>query len=165
MQGASPFEVIARYQATAPVDLDAIARDLGLAVRRAPLGRQVAGQIMRDPMRGGRSGFSIFINSDEHPNRQRFTLAHEIAHFVLHRDLIEDGIVDDTMYRSEMSNAYEAQANKMAADIIMPVRLVKRLWPSQPSPEAMAKAFGVSTAAMKIRLDGLGLKSNQSSMF
>jgi Zn-dependent peptidase ImmA (M78 family) len=33
-----------------------------------------------------------------HPNRQRFTLAHEIAHYVLHRDLVENGIVDDTMY-------------------------------------------------------------------
>ena len=93
--------------------------NLGLLVKKQSLGNEIAGQIVRDSWRNGntgRSGFTIYINSDQHPNRQRFTLAHEIAHYILHRDLIEDGLIDDTMYRSSLSNFYETQANRMAAD-------------------------------------------------
>ncbi|HEY0522277.1 MAG TPA: ImmA/IrrE family metallo-endopeptidase, partial [Stellaceae bacterium] len=85
-----------------------------------------------------------------------FTLAHEIAHFILHRDLIEDGVSDDTMYRSkELSGYHEVQANRMAADILMPVMLVKRAAELQSNPDLLARVFRVSPAAMKIRLDGL----------
>ncbi|MBU0581924.1 MAG: ImmA/IrrE family metallo-endopeptidase [Alphaproteobacteria bacterium] len=151
---ADPFEVIARHQKAPPIPLDAISADLGLRVVQTPLGSDTAGQIVRDGR--SHSGYSIYINSTQHPNRQRFTWAHEIAHFALHRDLIESGIVDDTMYRSSLSNFYEVQANKMAADILMPIRLVKR-WRDlmQMDVVQLAKAFQVSTASMQIRLDGL----------
>ncbi|RWQ24221.1 ImmA/IrrE family metallo-endopeptidase [Mesorhizobium sp.] len=149
-----PFEVIARYQRMPPVQLDLIASELGLRVVNLPLGNEIAGQIMRDGR--GRSGYSILINSTQHPNRQRFTFAHEIAHFVLHRDLIESGIVDDTMYRSSLSSFYEVQANKLAADILMPIRLVKKYRDSLGGDvAALAKKFQVSQASMQIRLDGL----------
>ncbi len=134
----SPMAVVARYQRNPPVDLDSIARDLGIKVYKRPLGKAIAGQIMRDRISGGPSGFSIWVNSEEHPNRQRFTLAHEIAHFILHRDLIETGIVDDTMYRSSLSNYYEVQANRLAADILMPVRLVKA-WRVSLQAEAVGR--------------------------
>lgn len=83
-------------------------------------------------------------------------MAHEIAHFALHRDLIESGIIDDTMYRSELSDVYEVQANKMAADILMPIRLVKKQRELLGGDVgALARVFQVSQASMKIRLDGL----------
>src|SRR5690348_7730596 len=112
----NPFAVIARHQQSAPVDVDAIANDLGLKVYRTDLGPEVFGILKRDSSRGGWSGYAVWVNGKNHPNRQRFTLAHEIAHFVLHRDLIEDGIIDDTQYRSSLSGEYETQANKLAAD-------------------------------------------------
>src|SRR5690349_11844327 len=101
----SPFSILAKHQSV-PVNVDGIARDLGLPVIRRDLGSMIAGQLMRKPG-AGRSGFVIYINSSEHVNRQRFTLAHEIAHFILHRDLIETGVTDDTMYRSELTDFYE----------------------------------------------------------
>lgn len=151
----SPMAVVARYQRNPPVDLDSIARDLGIKVYKRPLGKAIAGQIMRDRISGGPSGFSIWVNSEEHPNRQRFTLAHEIAHFILHRDLIETGIVDDTMYRSSLSNYYEVQANRLAADILMPVRLVKAWRVREIDPVRLAILFRVSSEAMKIRLQSI----------
>lgn len=150
---ADPFEVIARHQKAPPIPLDRIAEDLGLRVVFTSLGSEIAGQIMRDGR--SRSGYSIYVNATQHPNRQRFTLAHEIAHFALHRDLIENGIVDDTMYRSSLSNFYEVQANKMAADTLMPIRLVKRYRDQGADVNALASLFKVSAASMKIRLDGL----------
>ncbi len=90
-----------------------------------------------------------------------FTIAHEIAHYILHRELIGDGIVDDILYRSGLSDHLEAQANRLAADLIMP-------WPSlhkriqelsdlknEELYEQLAKDFEVSTTAMKIRLGKL----------
>ncbi len=154
----SPFEILARHQAQTPVNPERIASDLGIKVYPAFLGPNIAGKIVRDKAKGGPSGFAIYVNATEHPNRQRFTMAHEIAHYVLHRDLIESGIVDDTMYRSEqMSNAFEAQANQMAADILMPVRLVKAMWSISGSVEVMARSFGVSKDAMRIRLEAMSL--------
>ncbi|RXF67112.1 ImmA/IrrE family metallo-endopeptidase [Hansschlegelia zhihuaiae] len=150
----SPLAVVARHQASLPVNLDAIARDLGIPVQFRPLGEGVAGLIMRTG--APPSNFQILINSTEHPNRQRFTLAHELAHFILHRDLIDSNITDDTMYRSDMSNYIEVQANKMAADILMPWRLVRKYNEKyNGNVEDLSRLFAVSKAAMQIRLDGL----------
>jgi hypothetical protein len=151
----SPLAVVAKFQQEPPVDLDGIARDLGVKVYQAPLGSGISGQIMRDRLRGGPSGFAIYVNSAEHPNRRRFTFAHELAHFILHRDLIETGVIDDTMYRSALSDHYEVQANRMAADILMPVRLVKLWRVRERDPVRLATLFGVSSQAMQIRLNGI----------
>jgi hypothetical protein len=37
-----------------------------------------------------------------------------------HRDLIGDGLIDDGMYRSKLGGDYERQANRFAAEILMP---------------------------------------------
>lgn len=125
------------------------------------LGEGIAGQIKRDSIRGGRSGFAIYINSADHPNRRRFTHAHELAHFILHRDLIESGVTDDTMYQSGLSNYYEVQANKMAADILMPIRLVK-IWANrQLNIKELAETFQVSPEAMRIRIESIGPAINR----
>ena len=154
----SPFAIIAKYQ-TLPIEVKGIARELGLPVTETYLGDNIAGQIIRAPGRS-RSGFLIFVNSSEHPNRQRFTIAHEIAHFILHRDLIEDGVTDDTLYRSpELSSYLEVQANRLAADILMPIRLLKREYAKTQDPRGLAKLFGVSPAAMDIRLKALSSAS------
>jgi predicted transcriptional regulator len=151
----SPMAVVVKYQKEPPVMLGPIAKELGIKVSRIPLGRSIAGQIMRDHLRGGRSGFHILINSDDALNRQKFTLAHELAHFILHRDLIESGIVDDTMYRSELGSVYETQANQLAADILMPIRLIKKWRLIVPDVKELAKKFDVSEQAMAIRLKGM----------
>ena len=157
-----PLAIIARYQVVPPVNVEAIAESLGLAVYRQILGDNIAAMILRDRLRGGQSGFAVFINTNDMKVRQRFSLAHEIAHYVLHRDLIENGVTDDTMYRSsELSSHYETQANKFAADILMPIRLIKKSYQAnqsyQPNPSlsGLASLFQVSKASMKIRLDGL----------
>jgi Zn-dependent peptidase ImmA (M78 family) len=153
----SPLAVVARFQVAPPVSVGDIANALGIRVIRRSLGSEVAGMIMRDPSAGNRSGFVIYINSDDHINRQRFTAAHELAHYILHRDLIENGVVDDTMYRSkELSSTYETQANQLAADILMPIRLVKKWRELLPNVKDLAKKFGVSEQAMSIRLSGIG---------
>jgi Zn-dependent peptidase ImmA (M78 family) len=115
----------------------------------------VSGKIFRDPLNGGASGFSIAVNASENPLRKRFTVAHEISHFILHREQLENGdLIDDTMYRSGLSSAEETAANRLAADILMPYALIQSLIQSGiRDVVSMANALQVSQPAMKIRLN------------
>ena len=153
----NPFAIIARHQTSVPIDVELLATDLGLKVYHADLGDDIYGKLTRDASKGGWSKYAVFVNKTNHPNRQRFTLAHEIAHFVLHRDLIEDGIIDDTQYRSTLSSDHETQANKLAADILMPRALVRAEFQRNRAIAPLAVRFQVSEAAMKIRLESLRL--------
>lgn len=151
----TPVQVLAKYHAKAPVDVLGIAQDLGLNVwGMHSLGPNISGKIFRDKVNGGSSGFSIAVNSTESAVRQRFTIAHEISHFLLHRPQLENGdLIDDTMYRSGLSNAEESAANKMAAHILMPFSLINSLVSEGVTDvESLAARLQVSRTAMKIRL-------------
>jgi hypothetical protein len=111
------------YTREVPVKLGSLARDLGLEVFKSPLKPEISGLI--EPSDTAPAGFRIRLNRHETAERQRFTLAHEIAHFLLHREHIGGGVVDNVMYRSNLSSRLEVEANKLAADLIMPWRLVR----------------------------------------
>jgi Zn-dependent peptidase ImmA (M78 family) len=108
--------------------------------------------------RGSPSGFAIYLNKNDGSRRQRFTLAHEIAHYILHRDLIGDGLIDDALYRSRLSNLYERQANRFAAEVLMPAPVVRNYFQAgMREPRTLAIALNVSEAAVRIRLEELKL--------
>jgi len=85
-------------------------------------------------------------------------VAHEIAHYLLHRDQIGQGITDDALYRSSLSDSREAEANRLAADILMPRGAIATAVAKIGAVERdelvakMADEFGVSEIAMRIRL-------------
>lgn len=136
-----------------PVNIIALADALGLSVHEAMLGSDISGEIYPDLFAGGSSGYSIRINASDPEVRKRFTVAHEVAHFLRHRDRINNSLIDDRMYRSRLGKTVEAEADQLAADLLMPRRLVGRLRQSGiTSPEELAARFKVSTKAMKIRL-------------
>ena len=139
---------------TAPVDVGAVAADLGLKIYESALGEGVSGALVRDATYETPSGFVIFVNSEEAYVRQRFTAAHEIGHFVLHRDQIGQRIEDNYLLRAEgLSNALERQANKFAADLLMPYPLIEALvQQGVDGLDALASRLQVSQVAMAIRL-------------
>lgn len=150
----SPIEIVGDFTREAPVDLGRMAEALGLeAVLDPGLPDDVSGKIARV----GR-GYRVSVNAGHPPRRQRFTLAHEIAHYVLHRDLIGDGITDDAMYRSVLRGDIESQANRFAADLLMPAALVRAAWRQGVKSYAeMAARFDVSEDAARIRMRDLRL--------
>ena len=110
----------------------------------------------------GTGTHKITVNQ-EHPfTRQRFTIAHELGHFLLHERLIGSGIDDDRAYRSSSAGRYyntdigpkeETGANKIAATILMPIELVNaRRAEGIVGVGQLAEEFGVSKHAMSIRL-------------
>lgn len=149
-------EIVKRFTSSFPVKVGELANELGLKVTRAPLPPKVSGLIQ--PSDDAKAGFEIRVNKYEMPERQRFTVAHEIAHYLLHRDQIGSGVVDSIMYRSNLTSRKETEANRLAADIVMPAREVRRELArlgghrTEEVVEELATLFRVSVPAMKVRL-------------
>ncbi len=149
---------ILRLQKAPPVDITGIAAVLGLKVwesKSLPLG--IAGKLFRDEQNGGESRYSIVVRSDDPLVRKRFTVAHEIAHYLLHRHLFKRELIDDALYRSTLSTPIEAQANAFAADLLMPRHLLRQF--EDKSVEELASLFQVSEEAMSIRLESSAIAS------
>lgn len=139
-----------------PVSLSNIASRLGIPVIAATLPPGISGEIR--PSANSDSGYEIRVNRHDSKPRQRFTVAHEIAHYLLHEHLIGDGIRDSVLYRSAQSSAVEAEANRIAADLVMPANTID-LWKRQRRidtiddrvVEDLAIIAKVSKPALKIR--------------
>ena len=158
MARSTVTEKIAERQKKAPVKIVSLAHDLGLKVYVSDtLGSNVSGMIRRDSDRGGDSGYAIFVNASHAETRRRFTIAHEVAHYILHEDLIGDGIVEDALLRADgFSNSLERQANAMAANLLMPWHLIDRARSEGVQTiEALASDFQVSKDAMSYRILGV----------
>jgi len=148
--------IVDRHLSEIPVKLGALASDLGLEVFKSSLKPGISGLI--EPSDSASAGYRIRLNRHEVLERQRFTLAHEIAHFLLHRQDIGAGVVDDVMFRSSLSSRKEVEANKLASELVMPdreVALARRQYAHLPTEELvveLAKKFRVSQQAMRIKL-------------
>lgn len=145
------LNIIREFTAQVPVRVGALAKALGLRVLLSTLPLNISGMLEPDD----EGGHVIKINRFEPKERQRFTIAHEIAHYLLHRHLIARGVVDSALYRSKLSSRLEAEANRLAADILMPRILVEQERDSVPDgvdvDRYLAQKFEVSLPAMEIR--------------
>ncbi len=149
-----PMTVIGKHWDTVPVPIDAIIRECGLALSYEPLPDAVSGYIERQEG----DGYKIVVNSTHARTRQRFTAAHELGHYIYHRDLLGEGVGDNRAYRTEGTDRpnanirpmHERQANSFAANVLMPRHLITKLV-NQPTDELAVK-FGVSVEAMRIRM-------------
>jgi Zn-dependent peptidase ImmA (M78 family) len=139
-----------------PVKLGAIAERLGVKVLLSTLPRGTSGRIGQE---GG--DFVIRINRHEAKHRQRFTLAHELAHYLLHRERIEaDGEWSENVLLRAPNQPIqiEYEANRLASDLVIPSHLLAQATADYTGPmtseviEDLARRFGVSTAAMEIKL-------------
>lgn len=154
-----------------PVNIEQAIRDCGIKLNKnAKLPEGIAGHVRTMPD----GSYEIASSSSDHYYRQRFTLAHELGHYVLHKSMIGSGVDDDRKYRStELGDLYntkidefhERQANAFAASILMPESLLTEYIKtrseeisSMPDLADMAKAFQVSTAALRWRLKNVGLE-------
>lgn len=142
-------EIIRNNQTKWPVSVVKIANDMGLkvfTVEEWP--KELSGKITKKE-----NVFVIYVNARHIKVRQRFTIAYEIAHFVLHSHLIKEEIIHDSLYRSGLSNSIESKANAYAVDILMPWHLInKAIKEGMAEIETFAEAFNVSNSTMSIRL-------------
>ena len=145
-------KVIRDHQIEAPVKVIPIAHAFGVRMyKNRSWVDGLSGLIRRD----GEGEYSIHVNANHPITRQRFTMAHELAHFLLHKDKIGDGITDDYLYRSGLCSSIEREANLLAADILMPKHLLINEENAKLTISEQAEKFWVSTTTMDIRLGSL----------
>lgn len=102
--------------------------------------------------------FNIYVNEYQSVNRQRFTIAHEIGHYILHRDYVVEQKIN-VFYRKDFDNfsdTIEQQANLFAASILMPEKVIKNLLQTYTIDD-ISNILKVSRQAVNIRLISLGL--------
>ncbi len=105
----------------------------------------------------GKGGsFEIFLSPYTGRSRDRFTVAHELGHFVLHAQL---GKKEISIARSG-SNKLEAEANLFAAAFLMPEKEFRSVVSALRADGAVAAHFDVSTDAVRVRKQVLGIKTS-----
>ena len=139
-----------------PVKIGAIAKQLGVKVLLSTLSCKVSGQISQE------NGDFIFrINRREAKYRQRFTIAHELAHFLLHREYIEeanDWSENILLHAPDQPIQIEHEANRLAFDLIIPSARLAEAIENFSSPitnetiNNLACLFEVTTVVMENKL-------------
>ena len=148
---------IDRHLLEIPVKLGAVAKDLGIKVLLSTFSLGISGKIGRE-----NGNFVIRVNRHEIRYRQRFTLAHEISHFILHREMIESSKdevwSENVLLRSNAPLECEYEANRLASDLIIPsdrlleeTKNIDRFITSE-CVQYLANKFEVSVPAMKLKL-------------
>lgn len=117
--------------------------------------------------------YEIFVNPFHPLTRQRFSVAHEIAHFVLHKDVIVqngNGISRDTTSQTDpatfgSTSKMESDADELAAKILMPREVIEEYMQKkdydkdEPLEEEdikkIAEHFKVSPLVVIVRLRNL----------
>ena len=112
---------------------------------------------------GGDGSYKIQISDNEPMQRQKFSLAHEIGHIILH-DVDKEKEKEFIEYRkpildyADSSLLYkETQANAFAAALLIPKEDAINVWDSVKDIDDFAEIFEVSKAAAYNRLSNLGL--------
>lgn len=133
-----------------PVDPVRIAREVGVQVVFAQF----------SPDHDNISGFfdvgenAIYVNRNEFPLRQTFTVAHELGHKVLHEEWAKSSdyrvLLRDQLFSGD-DDFHEKEANSFAANLLVPRHMLDRYWRSA-TVEQLSQLFAVSVPVIKNRL-------------
>lgn len=150
----------------APVSVEELVKFCGnVDIRFRPFDGDLSGMVYRH----ADGSIVIGVNSSHSTNRQRYTIAHELGHVLLHKD--EELHVDDGQIiglRNEVSSKAtdpkEIEANTFAAELLMPEGILRSRMAELPqglefedSVTRLAREFQVSPVAMTYRLTNLRL--------
>lgn len=147
-----------------PVPIERIIKARGIVLQYSPLDEDLSGMAFI------KDGVGIIgVNALHHPNRQRFSAAHELAHHVLHAAEIASAVHVDKEFRvlfrddvaSMGTDPLEIEANAFAAELLMPQKFLREAvddhgldLDDDDEVAALAKRFKVSPSAMRFRLGG-----------
>lgn len=146
-----------------------IIRALDIEVRMEEVDADLSGFLFRDAEKGRAV---IGVNAAHPENRVRFTLAHELGHYLLHEgetvhfDGNRPGMTVSLRSNesSKGTNDNEREANLFAAELLMPAKFLEKDLRGQHAMDLMedgtlaelAKKYKVSVQALTFRLNNLG---------
>jgi len=166
------YDLLVEHSAedSVPVPVEKIAREKGLPVIETTMNADVSGALIRSNNLQG-----IAVNAAQSPVRKRFTVAHELGHFLLEhvdRDHVdwEFTVIRRDGLSSEAQDDQEIAANFFAANLLMPRHILRKDVENYKGFDGeirlddtdiliLARRYRVSEAAMRFRLQGLGFVS------
>ncbi|WP_315797902.1 ImmA/IrrE family metallo-endopeptidase [Bradyrhizobium sp. SZCCHNRI3043] len=99
-------------------------------------------------------GSTIFVNKDEPARRQTFTIAHELGHALLHRDLfLKHPEEYKVLLRAPIGlerDPLEQEANAFAAHLLVPAAFLEK-YSKIASNAELARLFNVSEDVIRFR--------------
>lgn len=142
---------VAQTQNLLSVDIDAYARAANARIRYEALEPEESGYTIPKS-----TGFVITVNSNESPERQRFTVCHEIAHIILQ---LPSAHREQPSWFFAKRDLNEVWCDIFASELLMPYQQFKQeISEGDPSVEAietLARTFGTSFPATASRYASL----------
>jgi Zn-dependent peptidase ImmA (M78 family) len=145
-----------------PVPVVEIAKKLGITISEVVMpdfqGIKPSGILNKN-----QGTWTILLNNADSSVRKRFTIAHEIGHYLLHSTesslILDDFPAGETFYRLGLDDPKEKDANYFAACLLMPEDQIKNFWLSGEfkNPAELANRFNVSEVSITYRLKSLSL--------
>lgn len=130
-------------------------RNIGIHIFRRKLSnREISGLYIHDRI----AGHCVLINYNEDIYRQRFSVAHEVAHSIF--DSAEEVMVtyEATSSRYSQQDLVEIRANSFASNYLMPPQMLRSISPwNMDTIVYWAQQFRVSTAALSKALKDEGI--------
>jgi Zn-dependent peptidase ImmA (M78 family) len=156
-------EVLADYGSVmAPVPVEKVIKRRNIRVQFSPLDQELSGMALV------KDGVAVIgVNALHHPNRQRFTMAHELGHHIMHRAHIEGTVHVDKGFAilrrdtlaAQGTDRMEIEANAFASELLIPRDLLEPVIGAGDIDlddvdrlQAIAKKFKVSLSALQYRL-------------
>ncbi|MCC2624899.1 MAG: hypothetical protein K0R14_772 [Burkholderiales bacterium] len=137
----------------APVNIEQIVKNYGIQVYKESMEENQSGAIVINDNASG-----MIINKDDSLSRQRFTMAHELGHFISYKLQNKTGeIIEFRDGTSSLgTNLEEIFANKFAASILIPKTLLVSLIGSmEVNIEELSNIFEVSQQSLEFRIKNL----------
>ncbi|MDQ2088831.1 ImmA/IrrE family metallo-endopeptidase [Marimonas arenosa] len=161
------------FASSAGQHIHELAMRLGLRIDEEELPDDVSAVLIKSPNCGSKSGFRIVVNARQSFERRRLSVAHEIAHYVLHRNEPDFVPVEDcedygevvpflplrgNSYRSTdtrgQNRRLELEANAFATCLLMPEHLIRKNASYRVGQiRTLARDFQVSFDAMRRRVE------------
>ena len=139
------------------VDIEKIVKDKGIILKKDnELSSSVSGYLKMIDKK-----WIIGVNAKHHPKRQRFTIAHEFAHYCLHKDDRGSFIDEEIYFRKSNDSSIEFNADRFASEILMPEDLFKDAIVTKgiTKIKELSNIFNVSVMAIELRAKFLNFKT------
>ena len=143
----------------APIDVISLAENYGIKAYGIKTKNEISGAITYEKTK---EYFEILVNTNHAKTRQRFTIAHELGHYFLHQEMLKSNDMHiDALYRTteQMDPETKEKENEVdyfAGALLMNKKLLEKL-SKEYNIEELADIFDVSTSAVAVRMDVLGL--------
>lgn len=95
----------------------------------------------------------MYVNANDSQNRRKFTVAHELGHWILHEILIREDPKKAVLLRVALganTDILEKEANAFAAELLVPMDIFSKL-KNNKSVKQLAELFQVSTDVIGYR--------------